>query len=467
MSSKHSGSIVFHSVKGRLTLLSAAVFAVGMLLAFAYLHRSLSQTLLSRVDRMLYEELNEFASIYADGGIEAIRREIALEAAAGDRVFFRVANSQGRELASSDLSNWGEAPFTLLRDPPDLTAHPYLETVPLSGAAGGVRCVAGPIGPDTIVTIGYTLADNAELLGTVRERFMTVLAVMFALCVLSAWVLVRRALSGVEAITRTAARIGPSDLTDRVNAGAHGTEIDRLAEAFNTMLDRIQTLVNEIKEITENIAHELRSPIARMRGASEVTLLGDASIDEYREMTGSIVEECDGLLALVNAMLDIAEMEAGVARIEFEPVDLARMARDTCEFFAPAAEDYGVTLDVSTVAPAVVPGNGRKLRQALANLVDNALKYTPRGGCVSVSVQRNGHHALIVVQDTGTGIEQEDLSKIFDRFYRADRGRREPGRGLGLGLARAIARAHGGRIDVVSTPGSGTIFTVILPATEV
>jgi len=241
-------------------------------------------------------------------------------------------------------------------------------------------------------------------------------------------------------------------------------EIDLLAQAFNQMLDRVVALMNEIKEITDNIAHELRSPIARIRGSAEVTLLSDAPLSRYQETAADIIEDCDSLLALANAMLDISEIEAGVAALERQPVDVAQMARDACELFQPAAEDRGVTIRVLASETAVVPGDNRKLHQALANLLDNAVKYTPRGGTVTVSVEQTGDAVAVAVADTGPGIAADDLPHIFDRFYRADQSRAKPGNGLGLNLVRAVVNAHHGRIDVASRPNEGATFTMTLSA---
>ena len=274
----------------------------------------------------------------------------------------------------------------------------------------------------------------------------------------------RRAVSGVEAITRTAQSISGGTLEKRVPVKTRGDEIDQLSMTFNQMLDRIQALVTEIKEMSDNIAHDLKSPITRIRGIAEVTLTNGKSMDEYETMAASTIEECDRLLDMINTMLMISKTESGVDKLLREEIDLAGLVREACELFEPTAEDKRVTLSYDVPDKSHLIGDKRMIQRMLSNLLDNAIKYTPSGGTVSVSVSENdGRNIVITVKDTGIGISPSDLPRIFERFYRCDQSRSEPGIGLGLSLARAIARAHGGDITVVSRLNQGSTFTITLP----
>jgi len=453
------------SFKLRLALLSAGIFILATLISFMYLYQSLSTALEDRVDDSLRTELKEFTDIFQSGGIDALRKEIAFEEEANgkDEIFMRVIDSEGKLLVSSDVSSWGQGPLGLPVAQSQPGAESVLRTLSLAPDGSDARFIYGPIGPGTIVQMGYNLRENAALLQQFRTRFLEVLAVMLGFCAVGAWFIAKRAMSGVEAVTHTASQIAAGDLDRRVHLTGQGFEIDRLAGTFNQMLDRIAVLVREIKQISDNIAHELRSPITRIRGNAEVTLLSDASRDDYRELTGSIIEECDGLLALVNTMLDISELEGGVAKMAHEAVDVAELLRDTCELFQPAAEDLEISLKSKATETAIVVGDRRMLGLALANLLDNAMKYTPRGGTVAASVARAPGEVRITIEDTGIGIPPNDVPRIFDRFYRGSNGQSKPGSGLGLGLARAVVSAHGGGIDVCSVLQESTKFTVILP----
>jgi signal transduction histidine kinase len=307
----------------------------------------------------------------------------------------------------------------------------------------------------------------------------------------------RRTLSGVEAVTRTARNITRGSLEKRVPLKRRGDEIDQLALTFNRMLDRIEHLVTGIREMSDNIAHDLKSPVTRIRGLAEVTLTTDRTADGYERLAASTIEECDRLLDMINTMLLISRTEAGADSLARERVDLADLVRKALALFQVTAEDRGIDLVGDVAERCELYGDCRMIQRLVANLLDNAIKYTPASGQVSVALEcsRNGgadaargQHtrqtgdgrrgpsglddgalpgwATLSVKDTGMGISAEELPQIFERFYRCDHSRSRAGTGLGLSLARAIAVAHGGRIDVVSRPGSGSTFTVRLPVSD-
>ncbi|MFZ0035015.1 MAG: HAMP domain-containing sensor histidine kinase, partial [Sedimentisphaerales bacterium] len=275
------------------------------------------------------------------------------------------------------------------------------------------------------------------------------------------------AMSGVKRVTQTAVSIAnEGNLIHRVPVGNEGREIRNLALAFNNMLERIQSLVSELRDVTDNIAHDLRSPITRIRGIAETTLTSNENLDTYREMTATIIDECDMLVGMINTMLEIAETQAGAANFEVAPVDIIKIVKDAHELFQPVAEDKNITLELDVqngVKTVLVAGDTTRLQRAIANLLDNAVKYTDSGGKVTVSVERTQTQVKISVSDTGLGIEEKDITRIFDRFYRADTSRSTAGNGLGLSLAHTIVQAHKGKIVVESTPGKGSTFTILIP----
>jgi len=250
----------------------------------------------------------------------------------------------------------------------------------------------------------------------------------------------------------------------RVPVGTRGDEIDQLAATFNQMIGRIQTLVTEIKEMSDNIAHDLKSPIARIRGMAEVTLTTGKTLGEYENMAAGTVEECDRLLDMINTMLLITKAESGLYQLDEQKVDMARLVREACDLLEPVAEDKGLSLSCDTPDACPLVGDRRMLQRIITNLLDNALKFTPSGGAVKVSLfEKDVREVILAVQDTGTGIPDSDLSHVFERFYRCDQSRSQPGTGLGLSLAKAFARAHQGDITVTSTVGRGSTFTLTLP----
>lgn len=302
-----------------------------------------------------------------------------------------------------------------------------------------------------------------ELLEAYRSFFSYALGGVVFVSLSAGWFLARRALSGVEDVRRTAQSIAKGTFDSRVPVRGTGDELDQLAVTFNGMLAQIETVLSGMKEVNDNIAHDLRSPITRMRGVAEVTLAGKASAEEYQIALGRVIEECDRLLGMINTMLDISEAEAGVVRFQLAEVDLGEMVRDVIDLFSPLAEGKHVTVNLRVAGLLSLQADARKLQRVLSNLLDNAIKYTPSGGSVMISGYGEDRAVRIVVSDTGVGIPGPELSRIFDRFYRGEKSRSEPGNGLGLSLACALITAHHGTITVTSTPGRGSEFTVTLP----
>jgi signal transduction histidine kinase len=276
--------------------------------------------------------------------------------------------------------------------------------------------------------------------------------------------LTRRALRPVVALASTArAVIQSGDLSRRVDVrGAGRGELDDLALLFNRMLERNQVLVRNMSEALDNVAHDLRTPLTRLRGIAEVALrAGDPG--QAHEALADCIEESERALVMLRTLMDISEAEAGIMKLEIAPVDLRAIARETLELYEQVADDAGVSLSLTSGLAVTASADATRMRQALANLVDNAVKYTVRGGHVEVEVGADDEQAFVRVRDNGIGIPAASLGRIWDRLYRADPSRTERGLGLGLSLVKAIALAHGGHVSVESEPGRGSSFVLFLP----
>jgi signal transduction histidine kinase len=219
-----------------------------------------------------------------------------------------------------------------------------------------------------------------------------------------------------------------------------------------------------IRNMTGDIAHDLKKPIVRIRIAAEKKLFSDRKHDHYDPDAARILEECDYLIQMIDTMLDVSEAQAGAATLDMREFDIADVLARAHELFYPLAEDKGLRFALDVPGPCIVRGDVHKIQRMVANLLDNAVKYTPPGGEVAVTMSQEGNMVRIAVRDTGCGVPESDLPHIFERFYRCDRSRSEPGIGLGLTLAKAIAVSHGGDIAVESEAGKGSVFTVMLPA---
>ncbi len=452
----------------RLTLWYLAIFSSLSLAVFAVVYIFLVSHLHDQTDNELIDSGKEFAALYAESGCLALQAEFDREAASRGtkRVFFTLISAPGKLLASSDLQAWDRR-ITLDPKPTDFfSKQPTFHTLSRPGHRHKVRVIRMPCADGNVIKIGITLEGDEILLERYRETFGTALTIMLICGGLMGWFMARKAMAGVKRVTETATRIGRQDyFGHRVAALAdEGEEIRALVQAFNGMLERIESLLNELQQITDNIAHEMRTPITRIRGIAETTLKGDGKLDEYREMAALVIEGSDDLVAMVNTMLEIAQAGSGISERTLAPLDINEMTQEAIELFAPLAEDQKITLKANLAPkPLIVTGERAKLQRVIANLLDNAIKYTPAHGMVTVTVKPDKNSVILKVIDNGNGIDAKDLPNIFDRFYRADKSRSTTGSGLGLSLARAIIQAHSGKISVTSNQ-TGTTFTVILPS---
>lgn len=319
--------------------------------------------------------------------------------------------------------------------------------------------------------VGRDMSDLDELRRRMVESLGWIVLVTGGLGLAGGALLSRSALRRLETINRTAQRIVAGDLSRRIPALGGGDEIDKLADTLNVMLDRIELLMNGVRHVSESIAHDLRTPLTRMRSRIELTLRAqDADAERYRIALEDTVEEADRLLATFAALMSIAEAESGSGRKDFQPVDLGAAAGLAAELYEPVAEDVGVHLSAHIEPAPPVAGVAPLLSQVAANLLDNALKFTPPGGKVVLSVgpHPRGGGVVLTVADSGPGIPPEERERALQRFVRLDKARATPGNGLGLSLVAAVARLHGAQLTLSEGEGHGDnpglAVTLLFPA---
>ncbi len=454
------------TLAARLALWYGASFAVCFGAAFLALYLFIDHSLGEQVDEDLAEDIQEFRILLEREGLPRVELELQREAASNHphELFLRLLDEDGRLLFGSDTAHWPGLDAASSRQGwIDREGAPVFATLFDGDDEDGTRVISAPIGPGLWMQIGESLEERAEFMRFVLRLFALTFALVAVLGALVGWGIARRALSGVEEVSRAAQRVAEGDLESRVSRGNRGAEIERLADTFNRMTKRIRSLISGMREMTDNIAHDLRSPLGRIRAHSELALVNAKTLDEYQASAADTLEECDRLLEMINTTLDVAEAEMGASRRVGDEVDLAAAVKDVCELFGPLAEDKQIRLSSSLAPGCRVRGDRKYLQRMLANLVHNALKYTPEQGDVAVELSADERRVSVAVRDNGIGIPSSDQGQIFERFFRCDQSRSQSGFGLGLSLARAVARTHGGDLVVESAPGTGSRFTVTLP----
>ena len=460
-------------LRTRLTLIFSLVFACILVLVSAVSYRILE----FRLNQNLQQELKERAAglrgyLHFKNG----KPQFEYDPKDPDEAFFvesstryyRIFDHATGELIEQSLE------LDLLDidiDPESVRAiHPGIR---FSDAdAGSVRLlfhneiIRGPHGRSFLVQIGVRRDfTDAALKQFLVMAFFGVPAGL-AIASLASWWMAGRALQPVNLLTRTAKEIGISDLDRRLPLRGTGDELDRLSATFNDMFTRLANAIGEMKQFTASLSHELRTPLTALRGEAEVMLLEPHSVQEYRRVLASHLEEYDRLARLINRLLTLARADSGDIKINPEQIDLAGLARYLVEQLETVAGFKQVLLLIKSDEPVYVKADRAWLEAAILNLLDNAIKYTREGGSVTVLAANQANERILEIRDTGIGIPPEALPHIFERFYRADPSRNgsSEGAGLGLSLVRWIVEQHHGRIEVNSEPGKGSCFTVRLPA---
>ena len=315
-----------------------------------------------------------------------------------------------------------------------------------------------------LVQVAMPLRRTHQTLARYVETLLVLVPLGVVLSAVGGWMLARRALRPVDRMSQSALQISAEDLSRRLELRGTQDEIDRLADTLNAMLARLQAAFTGMQRFTADAAHELRTPLTALRGGIEIALRAERSPDEYRRVLTSSIEEVDQLIRLAEDLLLLSRSTVGLEATR-QPVDLEPLCLEALEIGVRLAKGKGVTVSMGATSPAVVRGDAGALRRALLNLVDNAVKYTPAGGSVTISLEHTAAAATIAVEDTGVGIDPADAERIFEPFVRLDAGRNRDtgGSGLGLAIARSIVRAHDGTLEVESRAGGGCRFTIRLP----
>jgi signal transduction histidine kinase len=445
----------------------AGLFIVGSLGLFGLSYVLLARSLEQRDRDAVRMALAGYASQYETSGPAGLWRTLGAEESLGAHgdLFVRALDREGRVAFLSLPGRWSA--FDLARPvispPPGTYAW---ERLPSATGEDDVLELASLTLPDgAVLQVGRSTRGRREVLERFRELLSVVLLATVVVGLVGGVLLTRRALRPLRDLARTLDGIVRTGrLEDRVPAREGGDALDEVVRLVNALLQRIEALVEAMHGSLDAVAHDLRTPLMRLRVAAGTAVSSGKDGESCREALSDCLEETDRVQAMLDSLMDISEAEAGVMALRREAVGVASVFDEVEELFSDLAEEKGVTLRAEAPGALAVHADRTRVLQALANLVDNAVKYTPRGGGVALAAAARGPLVDVTVADDGMGIPPEDLPHVFERLFRGDRSRSERGLGLGLSLVRASAEAHGGKVAVDSAPGRGSRFTLSLPA---
>jgi two-component system heavy metal sensor histidine kinase CusS len=456
------------SIRFRLTVWYASVLAAGLIVFAGLIWISLRQTLMHEVDQELASRASNFELFLKNELAEVpavpLKEEIEEFCTALPPLSYLQLRGLDRNLA---FSYPGNAPAPAMKDS---FSRPAYTNIHWNRHA--YRTLHREIQTQDgryAIEIGVSLDTIQHVLSLLRAIFAGLIpAVILAACLGSIW-LSRRALRPVDAMTSAARAISIDNLSSRLPVPQTGDELQRLAEAWNTMLARLEGAINKISQFAADASHELRTPLAIIHTSSELALRRMRTPEQYRESLKEIIAETGKMTQLVEDLLFLARSDASSAEMPVEPLDLTKVVEDACSEVQAVAEIRGVNLrGQSAIAPIFVKGNRPALRRLFLVLLDNAIKYSRAGGEVSVFVKSGPDTREVVIKDLGVGIDPQDLPHIFERFYRSDKARTHihGGHGLGLALAESIARRHSAEIRVKTRLGEGSEFRVSFPGEQ-
>ncbi len=459
------------SLRFRLSLWYGSALALILALFAGTLYGVLASGLKDQVDRGLEEAASvAIRSLEQRFGPSLYFEDLSVhfpQLAVLDK-FFQIYSPTGQVTIQSPNIRRADIPLSATALSAALSGQTTFESVRYPGESD-LRLISVPIIYSgtlvNIVRVGTSLKPVEETLHRLLGLLLLAIPAALLVSLAGGWFLAGRALRPVEAVTQAAQRIAAGDLSQRLTVPTSADEIGRLASTFNDMIARLDTSFRQIRQFTGDASHELRTPLTVMRGETDLALRRPRSEDDYRAVLESNLDEIERMTRIVDELLFLSRADLGEIKLDADPVRLDLLAEEVQRQASVLGQDREIHVGIGTLSPAIVTGDELRLRELVLNLVDNAVKYSHPGGKVELGLIATATQATLSITDHGIGIAEEDRRRIFDRFYRADaaRAHAQKGTGLGLSICRWIAEAHRGRIEVQSSPGQGSTFSLILP----
>lgn len=438
-----------------------ALFAVGLVF---YIGHSTTQMMRDQLNETIEAEVKGLSEQYRQGGLRRLAAIVERRSRQPGASLYLITDFAGNVM-SGNISELDETAIDKL--PEQLRPVRYRRDGDAQGDYHEAMVRVFPLPGGFYVLVGRDISEGKRFRKVIDGALRLIIGVVGVLAILS-WVFIGiRVLRRVDSVSETSRRIMAGDLSRRLQVTGSGDEFDRLAENVNAMLDRIEQLMAGLKDVSDNIAHDLKTPLTRLRNRVEAALREDPSEEGYRAALEATIDESDQLIRLFNALLRIARIEAGSPDEGMVLLDAGEIAREVGELYEPAAEEEGMAFQLEIDGTAPLLGSRELIAQALANLIDNALKYgrTTENAMIAVSVRREANDVLISVADSGPGIGEDDHERVRQRFVRLEDSRSQPGSGLGLSLVQAVARLHRGTLEMADN-APGLIVTLRLPLAD-
>jgi signal transduction histidine kinase len=459
-------ALIIKTFTFRLALVYVALFSLSVILLFAFIYTFAMNYLQQQITDSIRKQYTYILGDYRDGGTDAVEERIKELVAEDDGTAVYLLVNREYEKLAGNLNEWpagASKEGTFEKEGSWVRFH--IEGTRVNPEGIAVRAITVPLSKWRFLLIGRSLQNNERIEQTVIQTFWASLILTLFMAFIGAIIMTRSVMKRINVINRSAGTIMHGNLSVRIPFTKGGDEFDELSSNLNQMLDKIENLLASLSHFANNIAHDLRSPLNRIINRLDAGMRTIESGDPARKLLDKNIEDMQELIGTFNSILKISELEANTDFRQFEICDARKLIDKLVDFYEPYAAEKDIVLTSIIIDPVIVKGEKNLLTQAFANLIDNAIKFTPRGGAITVSSETNGTTRSIVISDNGPGIASEYHDKVFEKFFRLERSRNTRGNGLGLSLVAAVIDIHNATITLEDNQ-PGLKVRISFPAAE-